>query len=272
MFERGSQLKGYLQREIKTTPMHSNYGYNYYFCRSFLERLYGNCENFVLKGSFAQFSTLKKFTRPLTDIDIVTFGNLKNVSDVIDHTLSEDGKIRFEIKQRFETTNSTINYRVMCIFDTIQHLINIDLRKEEILDFEKIKLPKLFSKDISFDVNAITLEEHLSNKLYVCLLNLQLYNKLGKDFRRFKDFYDIYSIFELGDINIDKANALFRQKVANDEFLSLHHLDSNLFDKDFIDKNRNLWKKDQKKYDFNETVTFEDSINITNEAILGRKR
>lgn len=38
-FERGTQLKGYMQRETKEHNISSNYGYTYYFCRKFLERL-----------------------------------------------------------------------------------------------------------------------------------------------------------------------------------------------------------------------------------------
>ncbi len=272
MFERGNQLKGYIQREVKKTPMHSNYAYNYYFCRSFLERLYNNGEKFILKGSFSQFANLKKFTRPITDIDIVTFENLKDAKDMIDHTLSEDGKIKFVLKQRFETTNSTINYRVLCIFDTIQHLINFDLRKEEILDFEKMELPILFSKDKSFDVNSISLEEHLSNKLYICFLNLQLYNKTGKQFRRFKDFYDIYSILKYGDIDIDKTKDLLNHRVINDDLLSSYQFDDKYFNKEFVETNKALWVNDSKKYEFKSDVMFEEAVELTNEIILGSKR
>ncbi len=270
MFDRGTQLKGYIQRELKKVPMHSNYGYNYYFCRSFLERLYKNSERFVLKGSFSQLCTLKKFTRPITDIDIVTSNNIHKADKIINDTLKEESKIRFEIKQRFETTNSTINYRVLCIFDTIEHLINFDLRKEEILDFEKTKMPEVFTKDKLFDVSTISLEEHLSNKLYVCFLNLQLYNKTGKQFRRFKDFYDIYSILNYGDIDVSKARDLLIEKVKCDDLLKKYEIKGALFTDEFVNQNVNNWAKDSKKYEFNKDVSFDDAIEITNEIIIGK--
>ncbi|MDD4548116.1 MAG: nucleotidyl transferase AbiEii/AbiGii toxin family protein [Bacilli bacterium] len=271
MFENGNKLKGYIQKEVRNNPMHSNYAYNYYFCRSFLERLYGNTEIFALKGSFSQFSTLKQFTRPLTDIDIVTFENIGDASDMIDQTISKKDDIKFEIKQRFVTTNATINYHILCRFDNIEHLIKIDMKKEENLDIDKRELPKLFAKDTAFNINSISLEEHFSNKLYICFLNLQLHNRLGKQFRRFKDFYDIYSILKLGNVDIDKVTDFLNEKVINDEFLNQYQFGGNLFDQKFIEHNRKGWEADSRRYEFNKDVTFEETVNHTNEALRGRR-
>ena len=265
--ERGSQLKGYIQREIKQHPMHSNYGYNYYFCRSFLERLYHNNESFVLRGSFSQLCNLREIIRPVTDIDIVTYGDIEKQKNILEKTLNEKGKINYEIKNRFVTTNATINYRILCHFDEIKHLISIDLKKDSNIDSKENIMPNIFSKDNEYGVNTITLEEHLANKLYISLLNLNLYYKLGKNIRRFKDFYDIYNILQRGNIDIDKVKDIFNKKIKEDEFLKNYKIKNNLFDNDFIKENQALWNEDKKKYEFNDKTTLESAIMSVEENI-----
>ncbi len=267
-FERGTQLKGYMQRETKGHDISSNYGYTYYFCRNFLEKLYGeDPKRFILKGSFSQFANLGVLKRPITDIDVVTDGNIEKANDIIIKLTNTNDKTKYSIKQSFVTTNATINYRILCNFDNIQHLITMDLRKEENLETINIPLVKVFGKDREFNTNSITLEEHLANKIYVSLLNLQLHSKLGKEFRRFKDFYDIYWMLSLGDINEDKLSSKLTYKVKNDSFLKEYDLNGALFSKQFIRENRNLWDEDAKNYQFNESVTFDEATYATNEII-----
>jgi len=265
----GNQLKGYIRREIKGTPMHSNYGYNYYFCRSFLERLYGeNPDTFILKGSLSQFSTLKQFTRPITDIDITTFDKVENAKEVIEDVISSSGNIKYTIKQKFVTTNATINYRIMCQFDQIAQMIEVDLRKE-VNDAEVLKtdLPILFSKDNPFEVNTFSLEEHLARKIYISFLNLVLYEQLGKEFRRFKDFYDIYSILGKGDINHEAVAKRVREYISKDQFLANYTLKSNLFSDQFIKQNNEQYDLISKKNEFDSGIKLSDTTAVLNEYI-----
>ncbi len=273
MFDSKNKLKGYLQKEVKENKIHSNYGYNYYFCRTFLKRLYENNEQFVLKGSFSKFANIGKIARPLTDIDIITFDNIDKAINTIDKTINQKSKIKFAIKQKFITPNNTTNYRILCHFDGLQNLIEMDLRKEKRVEIKTVSLPKLFSKDIPFKINTITLEEYLSNKLYACFLYLYAYKYNNKRFRRFKDFYDIYTVLEQGNINLDKTNNLLKQKINNDEFLKTYQFNNTLFDNKFININREQWNKDKNKYEFQKEIPFEETINITNEMIdKARKR
>lgn len=273
MFEYGKQLKEYIQKEIKENKMHSNYGFNYYFCRAFLKRLYEEEEHFVLKGGFSQFTNTKKIKRPLTDVDIVTFGKMEQANKIIAQTTTKKNlPITFAINQKFETTNKTINYRILCFFDKIQSLIKLDLRQEPKSETKTIELPLLFSKDESFKVNTITLEEHLSSKLYICLLNLYAYQYSNKQFRRFKDFYDISTILKENDLNLDKAYELLQQKIATDNFLSSYQLNKICFDSDFIKNNEELWHQNKQKYEFQDNINFKEAVELTNDTLRARKK
>lgn len=267
-FKDGNQLKVYIQKERKETPMNSEYAYKYFFFRNFLKRLYENdLERFVLKGSFSQFATLKKFTRPLTDIDIITFGSVESATDVVDKILLGSDKIKFDVKQKFVTTNATINYRILCNFDKINHLITIDLRKEKMFETEITKLPELFSKDKEFDVNTSTLEEHLSRKLYITFLNYKLHTMLGKEFRRFKDLFDIHSIMEKGNVDFLKVIELTKERIKEDEFLRDYDLRGRLIETDFVKDNKGNWLNDSKRYEFDKNVTFEKAVEVTNDLL-----
>lgn len=271
-FEKGTQLKGYIQREIKNNPMHSNYGYNYYFCRNFLQRLFDTNDKFILKGSISQFTNLRTLIRPITDIDIVTPDNIEQANNTILSLTTSNDKISYKIKQKFVTTNATINYRIICKLDNIEHLITIDLRKENELEKQTKELPTLFSKDNSFNINTISLEEHLSNKLYISILNLQLNQKLGKEFRRFKDFYDIYKIMSLGNIDEKKVSDFLQHKIKQDQFLDEYSLQGNLFTKAFIDENQKTWELNKQAYEFDKNTSFEQAVEVTNETIIKTRK
>lgn len=267
-FQNSNQLKGYIQNERKQKNMGSDYAYKYYFFRNFLERIFSaDMEKFVLKGSFSQFATLKQFTRPLTDIDIVTFGSVESAANTIENVLLRNDGIKFNIKQKFVTTNATINYRILCNFDNISHLITIDLKKDKVFDSQTTDLPTLFSKDRKFDVNASSLEEHLAKKIYIAFLNYKLHTMLGKEFRRFKDFFDIYSILSKGNFDLLKVIELIKQNFKEDEFLRDYDLKGSLIDSSFVQNNREKWISDAKKYEFNKDVTFESAVDVTNEFL-----
>lgn len=266
-FEKGSQLKGYIQREVKNQQIHSNYGYTYYFCRHFLEQLFNNSQKFVLKGSFSQFTNLGRINRPLTDIDMAVLNDMEAANNMIIGLTTQTEKIKYTIKQQFITTNATINYRLLCELDNIQHLITVDLRKENNLDIVTKPLPKLFSKDQNFSVDSISLEEHLANKIYIALLNLQLNLKLGKQFRRIKDFYDIHTILSLGNFDEKRVSELLNMRIKSDDFLNSYSLYGNLFNSNFIIDQQKAWDEDAKKYNFQDNVSFQTTVDETNDLI-----
>lgn len=272
MIGTGNQLKGYIQRESKNINIHSNYAYNYYFSRVFLEKLYNNEKmKLVLKRSYSQFIKLGNIYRPLTDINIITFDKMEDAKDQIDQVINQNNDIRFKIINTFTTTNATLNYKILCDFDGKTGRISMDLKRDEILDFSDAKMPVLFSKDKTFDTQAISIEEHLASKLYVVLLHLKLYSVLSREFRRFKDFFDIHTI--LGTANIDeyKVMKILERKIRQDEFLRDYELDGPLFKKGFVENNQNSWNKDKKDLQFLSDTSFEDAVDLTNEFISRRR-
>lgn len=267
MFETGNKLKGYIQKESKEQGIHTNYGYNYYFSRYFLNMLYNNTSKFILKGSYSSFANLKTINRPLTDIDIVTFHNLSVGTELVEETLNTKSDINFRILNQFKTTNSTINYKVLASFDDKEGRISIDLKKEEALDISTKELPKLFSKDIPFDTQTISIEEHLASKIYVVLLHLKLNKELNKQFRRFKDLFDIHFILGRYDIDFDLTLELLKHKIKEDKYLNIYDLYFPYIDDDFIKNNQNIWDEDQKKLGFLDNSTFKESLDSYNEFI-----
>ena len=272
MIETGNQLKGYIQRETNNLNINSNYGYNYYFTRAFLENLYNNIKmKLVLKGSYAQFVRLEKINRPLTDIDIITFDRIENAKQEIDNIINNTSNIKFKIINQFTTTNATLNYKILCDFDGKTGRISLDLKREEVLDYSQAKMPILFSKDQPFNTKSISIEEHLASKLYVILLHLKLHTVLAREFRRLKDFFDIHTI--LGSSNIDeyKVISILKRKIKQDEFLRDYELDGPLFKKDFIEENKSNWENDKKKYQFLNDTTIDEAVDVTNEFINKRR-
>ncbi len=269
MFETGNQLKGYIQREVKEHGINSNYAYNYYFTRAFLEKIYNKEKmKLVLKGSYSQFVGLGKIARPLTDIDIVTFGKMEDAKEQIDDILhNNNDSIKFKILNQFTTTNATLNYKILCDFDGKTGRISLDLKREEVFDFNEAPMPQLFSKDNIFETKSASIEEHLAGKLYVVLLHLKLYSVLSRDFRRFKDFYDIHTILGSASIDEKKVMEILQRKIKQDEFLRDYELQGPLFSSEFIAENKQEWEKDKNKYQFLTDTSFEDAVNVTNEFI-----
>ncbi|NLC48233.1 MAG: nucleotidyl transferase AbiEii/AbiGii toxin family protein, partial [Tenericutes bacterium] len=264
-------LKGYIQREIKNYNISSNCGYNYYFNRVFLEKLYSKEKmKLVLKGSFSQFARLGKIERPLTDIDIITFGKIQDAKEHIDEVLKSDGLVKFRILNNFTTTNATLNYKILCDFDGKTGRISVDLKREEMPYYSDATMPVLFSEDKEFKTIATSIEEHLASKLYVVLLHLKLSNVLSRDFRRFKDFFDIHTILGSAVIDEKKVMKILKKKIKQDEFLRDYDLYGPLFQNNFIEDNKNNWEADKNKYQFLTDTTFEEAVETTNDLISKR--
>lgn len=272
MIETGNQLKGYMQRESKAHNIHSNYAYNYYFMREFLNIIANYSDvKFVLKGSYSNFANTGMIYRPLTDIDLVTKCSLDEASSEINKLTSLHKKIQFQIKNEFLTDNSTLNYRIFCDFDNKNKTISLDLKSEETLSVEKLELPKLFTKDLHFDVFSISIEELLANKLTTVLFGLDLCNKENKEFRRFKDLYDIHSILGNNQINHEQVSDYLTYAIKTNEYLSSYLLRGNLFNKTFVTENQEKWDKDKRNLEYLNDVSFKEAAEITSDYI-SRKR
>lgn len=272
MFETGNQLKAYIQREIKNQGFNSNYGYNYYFTRAFLEKIY-NCTQMklILKGGYSQFIRLGKITRPITDIDIVTFEKIEHAKDTIDEIIYGSKRIKFKVVNYFTTTNATINYKILCDFDGKTGRISLDLKREKGLDFSQAQMPNLFTNDKSFQTLSISIEEHLASKLYVILLHLKLNNVLAKEYRRFKDFFDVHTILGSAIIDEKKVMEILQIKIKQDEFLKDYELNKPLFKSDFIEQNKVKWEIDKNNYQFLNNTSFEEAVTVTNNFISRKK-
>lgn len=269
MFQDGNKLKGYIQRESKRTKMNTNYGYNYYFTRYFLQQLFNdNPTNFVLKGSYSQFINLGKIARPLTDIDIVTFDNIALAKDIIDATVADSKETKLSIRNKFITTNGTTNYKIFCDFDGKTRTISLDLRKaEENEDYLTTDMPIIFSKDEPFPTQAIPLEQHFADKLYAILLQLKQNSISGKEFRRFKDLFDIYNMLESGKINEKKVAFYLQQNINKDDLLSDYELRGRLFVPTFVDENRQGWEDSKKEYQFLTDASLIESLKATRDIV-----
>ena len=275
MIENGNQLKGYIQRETNKYKINSNYGYNYYFTRAFLEKLYNNISmKLVLKGSYSQFIRLGKIERPLTDIDIITFNRIEEAKEQIDKIIinnNNDDDIKFKIINQFTTTNATLNYKILCDFDGKTGRISIDLKREEQLDYSASSVPLLFAEDKNFNTQSISIEERLASKLYVVLLHLKLYTILSREFRRLKDFFDIHTILGSSKIDEYKVFEILERKIKQDEFLRDYDLQGPLFKHSFIETNKNNWEIDKKKYQFLTPTTINEAIDVTNDFISKKR-
>lgn len=264
-FADGNKLKGYIKNEANAHKINSNYAFNYFFARYFLEQLSRETDgkSYVLAGSTSQFCNIKGLFRPITDIDIICFENTNDLGEKIEGVIGSPNAVMFTIKNKFITPNQTTNYRIMCKFDKIEHLIKIDLKEDKISDnLVENDVPLYFKKDKPFKMSTISLEEHMSNKLYIILLNLFLYKTENKSFRRFKDFYDVYNILESGPIDDKKTFELLEKKISEDKILQGYSFNDKLIEPNFVFDNQKNWDEEKLRLQFLSNVSFSDTVDV----------
>lgn len=269
-FENSNKLKGYLNNEAKRLNIHSNYTHTYYFLRSFLERLIkNNQEIFVLKGSLSQLANTNNFIRPITDLDIVSNLDLQDSAEIIQTTINQGDDIKYRLKEKFITTNNTANFKILCNFGSLEHLIKIDLKKE--IPFTNINntLPIIFSKDHEISTRTITLEQHIANKIYIVLKNVGLYVTDNKNIRRYKDFYDLYFLLQTPNYDNQLVNELLEKNMAKYGKLDCSPQVLNKFNEEFIAENNMAYLESKKLYGFKD-ISFETLINGSKNEILKR--
>lgn len=269
-FENGNKLKGYLANESKRLNIHSNYSYTYYFIRKFLQKLYrNNPDVFTVKGSIAQLANTVRLTRAITDVDLTSGIDLIDSSYLIEKTTyDEEDPIKFKIKNRFTTTNNTINFKILCNFDYIQHLIKIDLKLDKSNDIVKKEMPIVMKKDVKFDINTVPLEKHIATKLYILLRNTDKSIVISKETRRLKDFYDLHFLLQT-KFSEELVCKYFDEICKERNDIDLNQVDLDLLDKRFVDKNQDLYNQDKARYGFND-LEFSDLVNETKDELVKR--
>lgn len=269
-FENSNKLKGYLNNESKRLNIHCNYAYTYYFLRSFLERLLkNNQETFVLKGSTSQLASTHNFIRPITDLDIISYLDLQDSAEVIQTTIAHSDDIKFSLKEKFITTNDTANFRILCNFGAIEHLIKIDLKKETPFTNVNGNLPIIFSKDKQLPVRTITIEQHIANKIYIILKNMNLYIEDNKAIRRFKDFYDLHFLLQSDKYDNQLVNELLEKNMQKYGNLKYGPNILNKFNENFIKENNDTYLAHKKQFGFQE-ISLETLIDSSKDEILRR--
>ena len=266
-FTDSNKLKGYLKEESKRLEIHSNYAYTYYFLRSFLKRLMQNhSENFVLKGSLSALIHTKSISRPITDLDIVSHFDLIESSYIIEKTIANNDDIKFKLKEKFITTNKTANFRILCNFDRIEHLIKLDLKKEN--SYKKIvkDMPIILKKDTQFKVVTISKEQHIANKMYVILKNAEANNTLNKEMRRFKDFYDFYFLVKDHDFDEQEVRRLLNANFERYGEIKRENLVLESLNDKFIRENFDRFLYDKDRFGFKD-ISFEELVNTSREEI-----
>lgn len=271
-FENGNKLKGYLNNESKRLNIHSNYAYTYYFIRKFLERLYRNNQDvFSIKGSIAQLSHTIKITRAITDVDMTSYLDTIDAAYLIEKEASKnEDAIKFRVKDKFTTQNGTVNFKILCNFDYIQHMIKIDLKKDESNDLVKKGLPIVMKKDTIFDISTIPLEKHIATKMYILLRNADKSISVSKETRRLKDFYDLHFLLHT-NYNEELVCKYFEQICKERNDVNLEKVDIELLDSNFIKNNNELYLQDKKRYGFND-IEFEQLVLEARDEISKRLR
>lgn len=270
-FENSNKLKGYLTNESKRLGIHSNYAYTYYFLRSFLQRLMlDQKENFVVKGSLSQLSNTHNLYRPITDLDIVSYLDAIDSAYIIERTLNnQTDDVKFSLKEKFVTTNDTTNFKIMCNFDKIQHMIKIDLKKENTYKKVERTLPIIMKKDTEYKITTIPLEQHIANKIYTIFKNYEQNKKLNKDMRRFKDFYDLYFMLKNNTYDTKLVDTYLEHYFERFGEINKKLIDINLLDERFIKENAANYLEDKEKFGFKD-VEFSEVIEKVDAEIKRR--
>lgn len=271
-FENSHKLKGYLESESKRLNIHSNYAYTYYFIRKFLEILYReHSDIFMVKGSISQMAHTLKLTRAITDADLASNIDLIDASYILEKTVKKkEDEIKFSIKNRFTTTNNTINFKILCNYGHIQQLIKIDLKHQESCDMVKKELPVIMKKDISFDISTYPLEMHIATKLYILLRNTDKTISISKERRRLKDFYDLHFLLQT-NYNEELLCKYFDEICKQRNDINLDLVDLDLLNDKFIDTNQDLYLSDKKRYGFSD-IEFKDLVYETKDELGKRIR
>ena len=257
-FTNEESLKSFLKKESKRLNISINKVYNTYVSRLFLERIskYNNKE-VIVKGSFAQFVHLRKFVRPIIDIDLASMEGHHDPIIVMVQAMSDsqNDDLIFNFRKKPYQKETGI-YKIPLIVDygKVHQPLNIDYRENHPCIFEKqIKtVPKVFEGDTEYEVVVTSVEETLAEKLCSVVER----NKLHDINTRIKDFYDIYELHG-GTYDLDKFSYYFEKILENSSKVDINTATTDILDINFIKKHEQEWENSKRKYEF-----LDDDINL----------
>lgn len=251
-FTNDTSLKAFLKKEANRLDISITNVYNTYFSRLFLERVskYNNQE-VIVKGSFAQFVHIKKFVRPITDIDLTSTNNHHDPILVLNQAMcdSQNDQMEFNFRNIPYQKKDTGIYKIplKATFGKINQAINVDYRENHPCIFEKQEkmVPIVFEGDKEYQIIVPSLEETLAEKL--CIIAES--NKPNLLNTRVKDFYDIYQIHG-GKYDLDKFSFYFEKMLQLRGKVDVNEITTSMLSKEFIEKHEIEWEHSKKKYEF----------------------
>lgn len=258
-FRNDDSLKNFLKKESSRLGINIHNIYSTYFSRLFLEKIskYNNKE-VIVKGSFAQFVHLKKFVRPITDIDLAsTNGHHDPILVMVEAMCdSVNDAMTFNFRGKPYQKKDTGIYKIPLLveFGKIRQPLNIDYRENHPCIYEKqVKLvPCVFEGDTMYEVVVPSIEETLAEKLCIIVES----NKKNILNTRVKDFYDIYQLHG-GEYDLDKFSYYFEKMLSDRGKIDVANATTSLLDSNFIKKHEGQWESSKKKYEF-----LDDDINL----------
>ncbi len=250
-FKNKDQFKAFMKKEANRLNMSSPNAYHTFYARKLLEKISKEDNpNILVKGSSAEIAYLGTLVRGITDVDLVSVGDLNvNQEFVKSILLNNDGE-QFQFclnKAPYRTPTGIIKYSSGVTFDGMKQDLSIDFQDgySRLIDPEKRVFPPIFEGDKPFEINVPSFEEYLAEKLCIIVES----NKTDVLNTRLKDFYDIYQLHG-GKYDFELLTCYFgimlclRNKIKIKDASTLH------LNQDFIEAHKHLWPLVSQKYDF----------------------
>lgn len=264
-FENSNQLKSFLKKESIRLNISITNVYNTFFAREFLYRLSKhNQEDILIKGSSAEIIYLGKLVRAITDIDLASLYNYNEVMPVLVDTMEDLGtsNITYHLSNNiFKTPTGIYKLSLEANFGTIKQHVGIDFQDKYhrlIEPVERVMEP-IFEGDEPFLAYVPSYEEYLADKLCIIIES----NKPDVLNTRVKDFYDIYQLHG-GKYDPDKLTEYFKKIIQLRGKISVDQADTQMLNRGFIEKHREIWEITKKKYDFlDQEIDLEGAVYYT---------
>lgn len=250
-FNNSDQLRSFLKKEANRLGISITSAYKTYFARTFLENIskYVNDNRIICKGSSAELAYLGKMVRVITDIDLATIYNHREIiSDLINSFSEHSNGIKFEMNAPIKQTNTGIyQFSILGCLDKTKQQIGMDFQENysRLIEEQWRIVPPIFEGDKSFEVCLPSFEEFLAEKLCIILET----NKPDVLNTRVKDFYDIYQLHG-SNYDPDKFTEYFQKIIRLRNKITIEKADTTMFDKEFIEKHKEQWEIAVKKYEF----------------------
>lgn len=265
-FRNEDSMKSFLKKEAIRLHISIRNIYNTYFSRLLLERISKYDEKEVIvKGSFAQFVHLRKFVRPITDVDLTSMigHHIPTITLVQAMCDQQNDMVNFDFRAIPYQKVDTGIYKIplMACFGKLKQPVNIDYRENHPCIFEKqIKtVPIVFQGDSEFPVTVPSFEETLAEKL--CIIAES--NRKDILNTRVKDFYDIYQLHG-GEYDLDKFSYYFEKMLDLRGKVHPSNVTTQLLSDEFIKRHEMEWEHSKRKYEFlDEEINLYGSVYYT---------